>query len=202
MKKKILLIFALLSLVGCQINQGAPIESSAGALPITTNIATDEFSYLNSEEHDILVGYPADWAIKSTGTDVVIVRTPDQFPWGLNPPTSEPKYSVWTKGPYVDRSNIRWRIPQSAAEIAEKIAWTFTVSDSGEIIEPVTNIDIHGQDGATFTLNSRGDILYFIVYRVEYDKVAILDASGSPEDIDQMKSMLNALALTLKPLED
>lgn len=190
-----LLIFVLIS---CGTSKGTPNIPQENAVVLDTGIVWDNIQEYKSAKHGIIVGFPSDWVI---GESVFIRLAPSEaeFPWNAEKILEQESYMLHTTGSYAGLRSHRFRIPQSATRVAQFIAGTM----SGEIIEPVVAVDINGRDGATFSVTREYDrYQYIIVLRITDEKAVVLDALGPASKSEEMKSILNAIALNIQPLEE
>ena len=120
-----------------------------------------------------------------------------QFPWREDFYLSDQRYYLFTRDSYTDRSNRRTHIPQSAAAVLADMPQGM----NGEVLQPVTSVDIAGRDGATHLVGNDLRHMYTIVVRVAPHKAVVLTAVGSANKSEEMQSILNAMALNVRPIE-
>lgn len=194
----LIVAFALLTLGACSGSRGAPVTSQEGAPALTTELKSEELAWYESEEHGIVVGYPAGWAITGDELSVYIAPDEEKFLWGSNHTSSDPRYNLSARGSYTNRGNRRAFIPESAAAVAQD----YVDKMSHQVIEPVTSVDVNGHDGATALAGNEYYHRYLVVVRVTAYKAVVMVAAGPAEHSEEMQSILNAVALSLHPLED
>ena len=190
-----LLIFIL---IGCGANKGVSNVPQENAVALDTDIVWENKQEYESTNHGIMISFPSDWVIAES---ILIRLAPSEaeFPWNADSILEQESYSLSTTGSYAGLRSHRFRIPQSATRVAQFIASTM----SGEIVEPVVAVDINGRDGAAFSVAREYDrYQYIIVLRITDEKAVVLDALGPASKSEEMKSMLNAIALNIQPLDE
>jgi hemin uptake protein HemP len=198
----LLLSLWMMILMGCDSGSGAPVTSQIDAPILTSDLVLEADHEYKGIEHSLTFRYPSDWTVDDGGGSVGIIPSDEDFPQNFFLDSGTVHFDFHTMGPYVSRLNQRWRIPQPATEVAQAIANTMK---EDTLIEPVTAVDINGHDGATFLLeiNDNGYIYHFyiILLRITEDKVVSLSAFGPASRSEEMKTVLNAIALNIEPLE-
>lgn len=191
LNKLIIISSLVLGLFGCTKDF---VPSQPGAAPPMSSLDTTDWPEFESEVHGISIKYPTGWAIDGSGELLIyIAPTKDLL-------LSRKAYTVRAMKPYVKRGNQRLDIPQSTIEVAQALVETWTKTGA-DIINPVTNVDINGRDGVISLVEDNQIYVYTIVLRVAQHKVIILNATGSEDDVEEMQATLNAIALTVQPLE-
>lgn len=198
MGQKVIIVI-MLFLTACNSGVGAPMLSDSDTPLLTSSVEQTSLIEFESSEQGIAIGYPIDWAIAGGDYMIYIAPNEEDFPWGTDFSLREPSYIVYTMGPYVERGNQRLQIPQPASEIAQAILDTESES---EIINPVTSVSINGKDGAIFLAAKGTQYNYLIVLRIAYQKAVVLAAHGPTEKSLEMQSLLNAIALSIRSLEE
>ena len=193
-QKQCFIICALLFiLVGC----GAPVASQPNATKLTSSLILSDDLVYESTENNIIIDYPADWLI--SGDDMIFIQpSEDDFPKIRS--SSAPPFMLYTMGPYADRFSDRWHIPRSATEIARKTAQNAT--DASELLEPIEPVDINGHDGAVFLIERGEQHQYVVILRITEQVAVGLGALGPSDRSDEMKDVLNAIALNIQPLTE
>lgn len=191
LNKLIIISSLVLGLFGCTKNF---VPSQSESLPLISNLDSTGWPEFESTVHGISIKYPTGWAIDGSGELLIdIAPTEDLL-------LSGKAYTVHTMNPYVKRGNQRFDIPQSTMEVAQALAETWTKTGA-DIINPATNVDINGRDGVVFLAKDTQSFVYTIVLRVAQHKIIVLGATGSDDDIEEMQTTLNAIALTVQSLE-
>ncbi|MBP6470400.1 MAG: hypothetical protein KBE23_12445 [Chloroflexi bacterium] len=199
--KSLMLVCLLLSLVGCTGNVGAPITSQPDTPELTTEFVMEKDLEFRSIKNGFVLEYPADWEV--AGENMIWVEPSEaDFPQDHRSILTEVDFSLFTRGPYVGNFSRKWRIPQSAREVAQVIVGT---RDYPEVIQPVKAVSINGFDGATSLMAVETRIplhRYGIVLRIASDKVIVLGTDGPASRSEEMQNILNAIALNIRPIEE
>jgi len=184
-------------MTGCATDPGAPPEHEDNAPLLTSDLDEAELTYQEVSEQGIIIGYPAGWEIEAGHTVTYIAPNAEQFPW-------KPTYSpldftilVVTRDSYTNRGNRRTHIPQSAATVLSDLPTGMT----GEMLVPVTSVDAAGRDGAIYLVGNDYKQLYRVVVRVTSSRAVTLTAEGPADKSEEMQSILNAMALNVRPIE-
>lgn len=198
MKIRIIFIYILLIItVGCNGRQGAPIESQPNTLELTSSLILERNQQYESIEDGIVITLPDDWAVH--GNEILWIE-PSASAYPKDSYFAHARtFDLYTMEPYVSLFNERWRIPQSATEVAQAIS--NTMDTAVRTLEPVNAVNINGRDGAAFLVDRDELHQYVIVLRIAKDKVVVLGALGPAERSEEMKTILNAIALSIQPLE-
>jgi len=199
--KSLMLVCLLLSLVACAGNVGAPITSQPDTPELTTEFVMEKDLEFRSIENGFVLEYPADWEV--AGENMIWVEPSEaDFPQDHRSILTEVDFSLFKMGPYTGNFSRKWRIPQSAREVAQVIVDT---RDEPEVIQPVKAVSINGFDGATSLLAVQARISlhsYEIVLRIADDKVIVMHALGPASRSEEMQNILNAIALNIRPIEE
>ena len=194
------LSFLLLSvsvMVGCVTDLGAPLEPADNAPLLTSDLDEAELTYQEVSEQGIIIGYPAGWEIEAGHTVTYIVPDAEQFPWKRTYSPLDFTILIVTRDSYTNHGNRRTHIPQSAAAVLSDLPTSMT----GEMLVPVTSVDAAGRDGAIYLVGNDYRQLYRVVVRVTSSKAVTLTAEGPADKSEEMQSILNAMALHVRPIE-
>lgn len=198
-------LFFVMIISACSFSSGSSIASEVDAPPLESSIAADNLTMYRDETRNIIISYPTDWVIED-GDNLYIASSEDQFPWGINYflASHEPYYYLYTRSPYLTRGDRRLQIVRTSSELAQAIAATFIIVDEQEfeIVEEVTSVDINGRDGATFLISNRGDYHYFVVIRLTKKNVVVVTATGPISAKEEMKNIVNGIALNILPVKE
>lgn len=187
----------ILVLVSCSVYQSVPNTPQENAVVLDTDLVWENKQEHESVSHGIAISFPSDWSIADS--DIIwLAPNESEFLWNTDAILEQESYMIYTTGSYTGIRSHRLRIPQTAASVAQFIANTM----SGSLTEPVTPVNINGRDGAIFLVSDGNRHHYTIVLRVTDDKAVILGADGPASRSKEMKSILNAIALNIQPLED
>ncbi len=173
------------------------VSGQPEAVPLTSDIDTKDWVEFRSDEHGIVFKYPSDWAVASLEGLAIIVAENEKDIYSLNQ-----SYSIRAMKPYMKRGNQNLNIPQSTNQVAQALADTW-IKTGSQLTIPVTDVDINGHAGAIFSaeVNSWHNN-YTIVLRLTNHKVVDLSVTGEEDKIEEMQNTLNALALTIQPLQN
>ena len=184
--------------MGCVTTKGVSNIPQESATQLDTSVVWDDKQKLESANHEIAISVPSDWII-ADGDLIWLASDESKFPWNADKILTQETYMVHTTGSYTGLRSHRLGIPQSATRVAQFIASTM----SGEIVEPVMAVNINGRDGATFSVTREYNrYQYIIVLRITDEKAVVLDALGPASKSEEMKSILNAIALNIQPLDE
>jgi hypothetical protein len=200
-KTLITLCFLITSLAGCVGNVGAPVASEPDIPELTTEFVMEKDLEFQSIENGFVLKYPADWVVEGEGM-VWVKPSEADFPQDHRSILTEVDFSLFTRGPYAGNFSRKWRVPQSASEVAQVIVDTM---DEHEVIQPVKAVSINGFDGATYLMAVETRIplhRYGIVLRIASDKVVVLGTDGPASRSEEMQNILNAIALNIRPLSE
>ena len=190
-------ILLMLMVSGCVTDLGAPLHSEEDTPILSSELDEAHLTFQEIDEQSIVVGYPAGWAIN--GGEVMVYIAPDEneLPWGEDYSLTNPRFYLYAKGSYTNRSNRRTHIPQSAAAVLASIP----INMNGKVLQPITSVDVAGRDGATYLVGNDFRHIYTVVVRVTPHKAVVLTAEGPAEESEEMQSILNAMALNVRPIE-
>lgn len=197
---KFIILLGFILILGCQVQLGAPIESQPNTPNLTTGIDTKNWPTFESQEHGIGVGYPQDWYIKSDEIFITTQETPISL-LSNGCSSIQPAYQLYMMGPYVERSERRFRIPQTSIKVAEKVVESIMSVTTSELIQPPTSVNINGRDGAIFVTKDNNDYTYTIILRISQDKAVVLFSCGQINGLEEIQSTLNAIALSVYPID-
>lgn len=191
LSKLIIISLLVLGLFGCTKDF---VPSQSESLPLISNLDSIGWSEFESTVHGISIKYPTGWEIDDSGGLLIYIAPAEDLL------LSGKAYTVHTMKPYVKRGNQRFDIPQSTIEVAQALAETWTKTGA-DMINPATNVDINGRDGVIFLVEDTQRYVYTIVLRVAQHKIVVLGATGSDDDIEEIQTTLNAIALTIQSLD-
>ncbi len=186
-------------LVSCGVSKGVSNAPQENAIPLETDLVWENTQEHKSANHGITISFPSDWVI-ADGELIWLAPSETEFPWNADAILEQETYSLYTTGSYTGIRSHRYRIPQSATRVAQFIAGTMF----GEFVDPVITVNINGRDGAIFSVTTREHdrYQYIIVLRITDEKAVVLGALGPASKSEEMKSMLNAIALNIQPLDE
>lgn len=195
---KIAILCLILGVVGCGIQNGAPISSQPGTPELTTTLTMEKNLVFESVKDEFALDYPLDWTVSGDGLFWVYPSEAD-FPQDHSSVLTEVKFMMFTNVPYAGRSSRRWKIPQPAHEVMQ---WEIKSNSSAEIVEPVRAVSINGRDAATaLVAYEQGTFYrYSIALRISDDKILHLFTRGPASRSEEMQNVLNAIALNIRPL--
>ena len=189
MPKRNLVIFLLLFVaLSCQPQ---PSEQ-----PLTTDLDLKQLARFESPEYGIAFAIPAGW--QAVESEISIILGPDPYATST---LDEPEYRIRTMP---RRFGLGRVFPRSAYEIASIIK-NPSLDPSSWSIEPITRTIVSGKEGAYYfeEASFSTDYQYYaIVIELNDDEVVILNADGPKEMSELMRSTLNAIALTVQPLDN
>jgi len=194
--KYILALIALIFLMGCQ---GNTYLADNNIPELTTTLDTRDWSEFSSEELGIKLHYPENWVIHGDEIFIRIAEKENHFPW-KDYASVHPDYSIWTQQPYLSHK-LRLLDSMSATQVA-KVTKNISQNYSTEIIEPIIQVDINGHDGATVLDNNAICYRYDVFLSLDKDDTVVLTSCGPEETVEEMKSVLNTIALSIEPLSN
>ena len=200
--KIIILLCLIVGLIGCGVQNGAPISSQLGTPELTTTLIMEKNLVFESVEDEIALDYPFDWTVSGDSLFWVDPNEAD-LPQDHSSVLTEVRVMIFTNVPYSGRNSRRWKIPQPAHEVLQ---WEINESSS-TVVEPVQAVSINGRDAATVLLaykNKKGTLTlyqYSIALRISDDKVVHLVIDGPASRSEEMQNVLNAIALNIRPLD-
>lgn len=164
--------------------------------PLTTDLDLNQFETYESAKN-ISFGIPAGWQVAEG--DFFLTVAPN--PYGTFS-LDEAYYRIYTMPRRVGIRRLG--LPKSAYQIA-KIIKNPSLDLSNYSIAPIIRTTVSGREGAYYTEEasfSSDYQFYTIVIELNDDEVVVL-AAGAPEELSEtMRSTLNAIALTVEPLDD
>lgn len=111
--------------------------------------------------------------------------------------------TIYTMEPYLDRFSRRFRIPRSPLVVLRTITRYLDFNSDWKILEPATQVNINGRNGAIHLAESNYNTMHYTVsLGLADNKTVILNASGPAEMREQMIDELNAIALSVESLGD
>jgi len=191
-------LFLLLLFAGCSPTRSEPVPSLPGASQLAPTLEASELAEFRSEDKGIIIAYPDGWAVVDSTSFTYLAPDESLFPWKRSFSLAQPMYIINTMGPYVKRGNQQLNIPQPTIEVAQFIADTM----DGELVKPVTSVDINGIDGASFLNESTFGHEYVVFLRIANKKVVVLSAHGPVDKSEEMQSVVNTIVLKTHLIED
>ena len=192
------LIFALLFLIGCSSNADDSVPSLSGAIQLVPILEDTELDSFTSTNIELTIAYPKGWAIVEGDNTIYLASEESFFPWKKRSSIAQPLYSIHIIGPYVDRRNQRWRIPQPTLEVVQKIADSW----NAETLRPIMSNDINGMDGASLLLGDEAGQIYMVYLRLTEHRLVSLSASGPTNKSEEMQAVINTIALNTRLAEN
>ncbi len=194
--KHLLVMFSLIFLMGCQ---SKPIPANPDAPKLITTWNTEHMATFSSNELDIQLDYPENWIVHDVNEAVFIAENETHFP-SQDDGYIYPDYWLLQISPYLSEEQ-KFLGEMSAVQVAnmlEKIA----PKDSKEIVEPITQVNINGLDGATKLENNSICYSYSVFLSLNKDSTIFLSSCGPEDSVEEMKAVLNAIALSIQALEN
>lgn len=197
---KLIFVCLILGLVGCAGQSIAPTSSQPSTPELTTSLIMEKTLEFKSVEDGFALDYPADWTVKGEGLFWVKPSEID-FHQDYSSVLTEVTFTLHTSDPYTGHNSRRWRIPQTASE---NLQWQVNLDTSIEVVEPVRAVSINERDAATVLLSYEKGMLYQygITLRIAEDKMLELLAQGPSNRSEEMRNVLNAIALNIRPLDE
>lgn len=191
LKKNFVILLLLFVALSCQPQ---PSEQ-----PLTTDLDLKQLETFESAEYGISFGIPTGWQVVE-GEPYLIISPNPSATFSFD----EPHYRIYTMPRRFGLGIRSLAFPKSAYQIANIIK-NPSLDPSDYSIEPITRTTVSGREGAYFskeaTFSSKYQF-YTIVIELSDEEVVILSADGPEELSELMRSTLNAIALTVEPLED
>lgn len=153
----------------------------------------------SSHKLGIQLHYPNNWIIHEVDDGLFIAENENHFPM-QDDQHVYPDYLILQQPPYLSEEQ-KLLGAMSAAQVANTFQ-TLTPTDSTNIIEPITQVNIDGQDGAIKLGNSSICYNYSVFLSLGKDNTVILSSCGPEDSVEEMKSVLNAIALSIEPISD
>lgn len=193
LKKNFVILLLLFVALSCQPQ---PNEQ-----PLTTDLDLKRLETFESTEYGISFGIPIGWQVDEG--EPYLILSPDPY---ASSTLDEPHYHINTMSRKFGLGIRSLVFPKSAYQIASIIK-TPSMDPSTYSIEPITRATVSGREAAYFSKErsfptSPNHQSYTIVIELNEDEVAILSADAPEELSELMRSTLNAIALTVKPLSD
>ena len=169
--------------------------------PLTTDLDLEQLERFESAEYGISFRIPTGWQVVEG--EPYLILGPNPYATST---LDEPHYRIYTM-PRRFGSGIRGlAFPKSAYQIASIIK-NPSLDPSEYSIEPITRTTVFGRKGAYYSkqvtfITSPNHQYYTIVIELNEDEVVVLSADAPEELSELMRSMLNAIALTVEPLDD
>lgn len=186
-------LFLLLLFVSTSC-QGQSNEQS-----LITDIDLTQMETFNSTKHGISFGVPAGLQVVE-GVATLIVDPDPYATYSLD----EPHYNIYTMRRNVDLGIRGLLFPRSATQIA-RIIQNPSLNFNDYSTAPITSVTVSGREGAFFIEKPSqiSPILqhYVIVIELDSNEAVVLSASAPEELSGLMRSTLNAMALTARPIE-
>jgi hypothetical protein len=191
LKKNFVILLLLFLALSCQPQ---PSEQ-----PLTTDLDLEQLETFKSAAYGISFGIPAGWQVVE-GEPYLIVSPDPNATFSFD----KPHYQVRTMARRFGLGIGSRAFPKSAYQIASIIK-NPSLNPSDYSVAPITRTTVSGREGAyyfeeaSFSTNYQ---FYKIVIELNDNEVVILSADG-PKDLSElMRSTLNAIALTVEPLDD
>ena len=167
--------------------------------PLTTDFDLKQLEIFESAEYGISFGIPTGWQVDE-GEPYLIV-SPDPY---ATFSFDEPHYQIRTMPRRFGLGIRSLAFPRSAYQIASIIR-NPSLNPSDYSLGPITRSTVSEREAAYYfeeaTFSSEYQD-YVIVIEVTDDEVVVLSADGPKELSELMRSTLNAIALTVEPLND
>lgn len=193
LRRNLVLLLLLFVALSCQPQ---PSEQ-----PLTTDLDLRQLETFESPEYGIAFGIPPGWQVVE-GEPYLILSPDPNATYTLD----EPHYRIRTMPRRFGLGISGGLFPRSAYQIAGIIK-NPSLDPSTWSIEPITRTTVSGRAGAYFSKEhsfptSRNHQFYTIVIELNGGQVVILSADGPKEMSELMRSTLNAIALTVQPLDN
>ncbi|MBX7252052.1 MAG: hypothetical protein K1X50_08710 [Candidatus Promineofilum sp.] len=191
LKKNLVVLLLVFGALSCQPQ---PSEQ-----PLTTDLDLEQLETFESAEYGISFGMPTGWQVVE-GEPYLILTSDPHATFSFD----EAHYHIWTMSRRFGLGISSRIFPKSAYQIASIIK-NPSLNPSDYSIGPITRTTVSGRAGAyyfeeaSFSSNYQ---YYTIVIELNDDVVVILHADGPGELSELMRSTLNAIALTVEPLDD
>lgn len=191
LSKTVAILLLLLVALSCQPQ---PDEQ-----PLTTDLDLTQLERFESVKYGLSFGIPEGWQVVES--DISIHVGPDVY---ATHTLDDAEYRIRTMP---RRFGLGRVFPRSAYEIASIIK-NPSLDPSSWSIEPITRTTVSGRPGAyyleevLFSSSRQYYVDYVIVIELNDDEVVILSADGPKEMSELMRSTLNAIALTVQPLDN
>lgn len=193
LKKSFVILLLLFVALSCQPQ---PNEQ-----PLTTDLDLKQLETFESAEYGISFGIPPGWQVVEG--EPYLILSSDPYATST---LSEPHYQINTMPRRFGLGIRSLAFPKSAYQIASIIKDP-SLDPSTYSIEPITKTTVSGREAAYFSKErsfptSPNHQSYIIVIELNEDEVAVLSADAPEELSALMRSALNAIALTVEPLDD
>jgi len=190
LKKNLVVLLLLFVALSCQPQ---PNEQ-----PLTTDLDLKQQEIFESAEYGISFGIPTGWQVVEG--EPYLILSPDPY---ASSTLDEPHYHINTMP---RRFGLSLAFPKSAYQIASMIK-NPSMDPSTYSIEPITRTTVSGREAAYFSKErsfptSPNHQSYTIVIELNEGEVAILSADAPEELSELMRSTLNAIALSVEPLDN
>lgn len=191
LKKNFVVLLLLFVALSCQPR---PNEQ-----PLTTELDLEQLEMFESAKYGISFGVPKEWQV-AEGV-VTLILSPDP---NATFSFDEAHYRVYTMSRKFGLGMRSLAFPKSAYHIASIIK-NPSIGSSNHSLEPITRTNVSGREvayyfeEASFSSDYQD---YVIVIELNKDEVVVLAADGPKELSELMRSTLNAIALTVEPLDN
>ena len=205
MQKQILLFLSILLIMALNIGCiGAPVESQTDTPLLTSEFVLAKEQVYQDIDGGFTLDYPADWHISG---DRLIWLDPSEvdFKSSSNSFFDRKPFMFHATNPYVGLDSEAYHVPSPSASVAKEVLGTLRETN---VLEPIKSVNINGRDGATFLVEQPMDISpwnmhqYVIILRISEHTTIQMLALGPANRSQEMKDILNAIALNFRPLDE